>query len=163
MLWILIFDTRLYCTAENRLVNDLDWNQQSDCSVRTNSHYLPCREAVQILLVTGTVQLRCDAVSMTSSPSSSLPFSLLAAIFRTTLNKITSRRFQLYLLKAQFCSGISFHLFIFTYSSAFAIPQAKRTKQIFEFFAVWKRPNIEFASGFTKVNQGRRIAHASIR
>jgi len=62
------------------------------------------------------VRLRCDAVFITSSPSSSLRFSLLAVIFRTTLNKITSRRFQLHLWKAPFCSGISFHLFIFTYS-----------------------------------------------
>ena len=38
-----------------------------------------------------------------------------------------------------------------------------RTKQIIKFLAVWKRPNIEFASAFTKVSHGRRIAHASIR
>jgi len=29
VLWILIFDTLLYCTAENRLVNNREWNQQS--------------------------------------------------------------------------------------------------------------------------------------
>jgi len=38
----------------------------------------------------------------------------------TTLNKITSRGFQQHLQKAPLCSGISFHLFIFTYSPAFA-------------------------------------------
>jgi len=53
---------------------------------------------------------------MTSSPSSSLRFCLLAVVFRTTLNKITSRRFHQHLRKAPFCSGISFHLFIFTHS-----------------------------------------------
>ena len=75
-----------------------------------------------IIKVTWTGQLRCDAVFMTSSPSSSLRFSLQAVIFRTTLNKITSRRFQLHLRKAHFCNGISFHLFILTFSPAFAIP-----------------------------------------
>jgi len=40
---------------------------------------------------------------MTSSPSSSPRFSLLAVIFRTTLNKITSRRFQQHLQKAPLC------------------------------------------------------------
>jgi len=67
----------------------------------------------------------CDSANptfTTSSPSSSLWFSLLTVIFRTTLNKITSRRFQLHLRKAPFCSGISFHVFIFTYSPAFATP-----------------------------------------
>jgi len=38
-----------------------------------------------------------------------------------TLNKITPRRFQQHLQKAPLCGGISFHLFIFTYSPAFAI------------------------------------------
>jgi len=82
--------------------------------------------------VTWRVQLRCDTVFMTSSPSSFPRFSLLAVIFRTTLNKITSRRFQQHLQTAPLCSAITFHHFIFTYSPAFAIPQAKRTKQIFE-------------------------------
>jgi len=102
------------------------------CSVKTNSHFLPCRSCSNSVKVTWRVQLQCDAVFMTSSPSSSLRFSLLAVVFRTTLNKITSRRFHQHLRKAPFCSGISFHLFIFTYSPAFAIPWAKRTKQIFE-------------------------------
>ena len=73
-----------------------------------------------------------DAIYMTSLPSSSPRFSLLAVIVRTTLNKITPRRFQQHLQKAPLCNGITFHLFIFTYFPAFAIPQAKRTKQIFE-------------------------------
>jgi len=72
--------------------------------VETHSHFL------NSIKVTWRVQLRCDAVSMTSSPSNSLRFSLLSVIFRTTLNKTTSRRFQLHLRKAPFCSGISFHL-----------------------------------------------------
>jgi len=101
---------------------------------KINLATLPCREAVQMLLPTWRGQLRCDTVFMTSSLSSSLRFSLLAVIFRTTLNKITSRRFQLHLRKASFCSGISFHRFIFTYFPAFEIPN--RTKQIFEFLAV---------------------------
>jgi len=62
---------------------------------------------------------------MTSSPSSSPRFSLLAVIFRTTQNKITSRRFQLHLRKAAFFSGISLHLFIFAYSPAFTICQVQ--------------------------------------
>ena len=61
------------------------------------------------------MQLRCDAVFMTSSPSSSPRFSLLAVIFRTTLNTITPRRLQQYLQKIPLCSGIRLHLFIFTY------------------------------------------------
>jgi len=81
---------------------------------------ISCRiEAVRCsnsIEVTWRVQLRCDVVFMTSSPSSSPRFSLLAFIFRTTLNKITSQRFQQHLQKAPLCSGISFHLFIFTYS-----------------------------------------------
>ena len=80
------------------------------------------RSCSNSIKVTWTVQLRCDAVFMASSPSSSLGFSLLAVIFRTTLNKTTPRRFQLHPRKAPFCSGISFHLFILIYSPAFAIP-----------------------------------------
>jgi len=34
------------------------------------------------------------------------------------------------------CSGISFHLNIFSYSVAFTIPYAKRAKRTFEFLAV---------------------------
>jgi len=49
-------------------------------------------------------------------------FSAGCYFFRTTLNKITSQRFQQHLQKAPLCGGIGFHLFIFTYSSAFAIP-----------------------------------------
>ena len=83
---------------------------------KTNSHFLLCRSCWDSIKVTCRLQLRCDVVFMSSSPSSSPRFSLLAGIFRTTLNKITSRRFQQHLRKARFCSGISFHLFIFTYS-----------------------------------------------
>jgi len=90
--------------------------------VKTNSHFLPCRSCSNFIKVAWRVQLRCDAVFMTLSPSSSLRFSMLAVIFRTTLNKITFRRFQLHLRKASVCSGISFHVFIFTYSPAFTIP-----------------------------------------
>jgi len=51
------------------------------------------------------------AVFMTSSPSSSPRFSLQAVIFRTTLNKITSRRFQQHLQKVPLCSGtVAFNL-----------------------------------------------------
>ena len=92
------------------------------CNVKTNSHFLPCRSCSNSVKVTWTLQLRCDVVFMTWSPSSSPRFSRLAVIFRTTLNKITSRRFQQHLRKPRFCSGISFHLFIFTYSPAFATP-----------------------------------------
>ena len=73
--------------------------------METDSHFL------NSIKVTWRVQLRCDVVFMTSSPSSSLRFSLLAVIFWTTLNKTTSQRFQLHLRKAPFCSGISFRLF----------------------------------------------------
>jgi len=64
---------------------------------------------------------------MTSSSSSSPRFYLLAIIFRTTLKKITYRRFQLHLQKAPLCSGNSFHLFIFTYSqlSQYRRPSAR--------------------------------------
>ena len=116
VLWILIFDTRFCCTAENRLVNDRNWNRQ------TTSHFRPCRSCSNSIKVAWRVQLRCHAVFMTSSPSSSLRFSLLAVILRTTLNKITSRQFQQHLQKAPLCSGIRLHLFTFTYSPAFAIP-----------------------------------------
>jgi len=124
VLWI-ICDTRLYCTAENRLVNDRNLNQQSGLAfqcVKTNSHFLPCRSCSNSIKVAWRVQLRCDVVFMTSSPSSSPQFSMLAVIFRTTLNKITSRRFQQHLQKAPLCNGIRLHLFVFTYSPAFAIP-----------------------------------------
>jgi len=47
---------------------------------------------------------------------------LAGCYFSDYTNKITSRRFQQHLQKAPLCSGISFHLFIFTYSPAFAIP-----------------------------------------
>jgi len=97
-------------------------------------------EAARILLVTWRVQLRCDACFVTSLPSSSLQFSLLAVVVRTTLNKIMPRRFQLHLRKARFYSGISFHLFIFSYFVAFAVPSAKRGKRTFEFLAVQKLP-----------------------
>jgi len=50
----------------------------------------------------------------------------------TTLNKITPRRFQQHLQKRPLCSGIMLHRFLFTYSPAFAKPQAKPTKKIFE-------------------------------
>jgi len=93
-----------------------------DCNVKTRSHFLSCRSCSNSIKVTWRLQLRCDAVFMASSPSSSPRFSLLAVIFRTTLNKITSRRFQLHLQKAPLCSGITFHLFLLTYSPAFAIP-----------------------------------------
>jgi len=76
-------------SAENRvrLVSDLDWNQQSSFAMwKVNPISCPV-EAVQIPLVTWWLELRCDAVFMTSSPSSSARFSLLAVIFRTTLNK----------------------------------------------------------------------------
>jgi len=68
-------------------------------------------EAVQILLKS-LEECNYDATR----------FSLLAVIFRTTLNKITSRRFQQHLQKARLCSVIRLHLFIFTYSPAFATP-----------------------------------------
>ena len=111
-----------HSSAENRLVKDLERNQQSGFAMWKETPISCPVDAVQILLVTWRVHLRCDAVFMTSSPSSSLRFSLLAVLFRTTLNKITSRLFQLHLRKAPFCSGISFHLFIFTYFPAFTIP-----------------------------------------
>ena len=84
----------------------------------------PCRSCSNSIKVTWRVELRCDAVFMTWSPSSSprFWFSLLAVIVRTTLNEITSRRFQQHLQKEPLCSGIMLHLFIFTYSPAFAIP-----------------------------------------
>ena len=50
MLWILIFDTLLLCTAENSLVNDLDWNQQSGFAVSKQTLISCPVEAVQILL-----------------------------------------------------------------------------------------------------------------
>jgi len=104
---------------------DRDWNEQSGFAMLKLTPISCPVEAVQILLkVTWRLQLRCKAVFMTSSPSSAPRFSLLAVIFRTTLNKSTYRRFQQHPQKAPLCSGISFHLdvFIFTYSSAFAIP-----------------------------------------
>ena len=49
MPWILIFDTRFYYTAEKRLVNDRDWNQQS-CFAMWKLTLISCPvEAVQIL------------------------------------------------------------------------------------------------------------------
>ena len=44
MLWILIFDALLYCTAENRPVNDRDWNRHLATPISCPV------EAVQILL-----------------------------------------------------------------------------------------------------------------
>jgi len=82
-----------------------DWLMIMTEIKKTNSHFLPCRSCSNSIKVTWRLQLRCDAVFMTSSPSSSLRFSLLAVIFRTTLNKITSRRFQQHLQKALLCSG----------------------------------------------------------
>ena len=61
------------------------------------------------------MQLRCDAVFMTSSPSSSPRFSLLAVIFRTTMNKITSRRFHQH-LKKHLCVAVVESDFTFSFS-----------------------------------------------
>jgi len=117
---ILICDTLLHCTAETRLVNDLEWNRQSGFAMyRKNKLPFPTwRSYSNFIQVTWRTQLGCDAVFMTSSPSGSLRFFLLALIFPN----VTFRRFQLQLWKAPFCSDISFHLFIITYSPAFTIP-----------------------------------------
>jgi len=88
--WILIFDTLLYCKAEDRLVNDHDWNRHLLTPI---SCHVDCKSCSNSIIVTWRLQLRCDAVFMTSLPSNFPRFSLLAVIFRTTLNKITSRQF----------------------------------------------------------------------
>ena len=80
----------------------------------SNSHFLPCRSCSNSFEVAWRVQLRCDAVFMTSSPSSTPRFSLLAVNFRTTLNKITSRRFQQHLQKAPLCVVESGFIFSFS-------------------------------------------------
>ena len=72
--WI-IFDNLLHYTAKNRVVNYPDWNQPSGfamCRKKTNSHFLPCRSCWNSIEVNWRVQLKCDAVFMTSSPSSSV-------------------------------------------------------------------------------------------
>ena len=89
-------------TAEKRLVNDRDWNQQS-CFAMWKLTPISCPvEAVRCsnsIKATWRVHLRCHALFTTSSPSSSPRFSLLAVIFRTTPKKITPRRFQQHLQK----------------------------------------------------------------
>jgi len=64
---------------------------------------------------------------MTSSPSSSPRFSLLAVIFWTTgtLNKITSRRFQQHLQKAPLCNGITFSFSLIPQLSQYHRPSAR--------------------------------------
>jgi len=100
VLWILIFDTLLYCAAKNWLVNDREWNQQSGFALlKTNSHFLTCRSCSNCSKVTWRLQLQCDVVFMASSPSNSPRFSLLAIIFWTTVKKITSLQFQQHLKK----------------------------------------------------------------
>jgi len=56
-------------------------------NVNTNSHFLPGRSCSNSIKVTWRVQLWCDMVFMTTLPSRSRQFSLLAVIFRTILNK----------------------------------------------------------------------------
>jgi len=82
------------------------------CVEKNKLPFPACRSYSNSIQVTWRTQLGCDAVFMTSSPSGSLRFLLIAVIFRT----VTFRRFQLQLWKSLFCRGISFHLFIFTYS-----------------------------------------------
>ena len=117
MLWSLIFDTLLYCTAEKRLVNDLDWNQQSGFAVwKQTPISCPAERLFKFYYshLNSAITMRRGFHDLIAQQFST--FSLLAVIFRTKLNKITSRRFQLHLRKAPFCSGITFHVFIFTYS-----------------------------------------------
>jgi len=60
---------------------------------------------------------------MTSSPSS-FPIFSAGCYYSDYTKSVTSRRFQQHLQRAPLCSGsgISFHLFILTYSPAFAKP-----------------------------------------
>ena len=73
--------------------------------------FLPCRSCSNSMKVTkSAVAMRRGCHDLIAQQFSTI-FSLLAVIFRTKLNKTTSRRFQLHLRKAAFCSVISFHLF----------------------------------------------------
>jgi len=103
---------------EKRLINDPDRIQSSGLESQFTAlkklfkfHYSRLKSAITM-----------RRFFLTSLPSSSLQFSLLDVVFPTTPNKITSRRFQPHLRISCFCSGISFHLFIFSCSVAFTIP-----------------------------------------
>jgi len=99
----------LYCREETGWWSWLN-STKLLCNVKTNSHFLPCRSCSNsISHLKSAITMRRGFMAW--SPSSSPRFSPLAVIFRTTLNKITSRRFQQHLQKKPLCSGIMLHLF----------------------------------------------------
>jgi len=111
------------------------------CVEKNKLPFPACRSYSNSIQVTWRTQLGCDAVFMTSSPSGSLRFLLIAVIFRT----VTFRRFQLQLWKSVGVSAFTFSFSPIPRIDAWAI----------------RRPWLTVA--FTKVSQGRWIAHASIR
>ena len=104
------------------------------CNVKTNSHFLPCRSCslfkfYQSHLKSAITMPRAFhhliAQQFSTIFSAGCYFSDYTEENHTSAIPTTST-------KKPLCSGIMLHLFIFTYSAAFAIPQAKPTKQIFE-------------------------------
>ena len=89
------------------------------CNVKTNSHFVPCRSCSNSVKshLKSTFMMRRGFHDLIAQQF----FRIFSAdcYFSDYKNKMTSRRFQIHLRKATFCSGISFHLFVFTYSQGY--------------------------------------------